>query len=195
MQMEATEAAQPRAAELCQAIALALRESEVGQMVKDGHAAFVLDFPGYISVGVGAYLQTEGIAPVLLLAACYQTGAFLDGWPILPNLAFYGESLGGYANEQGFAFVLERERLPQPEPDYSAVIAHFDNRYPLSLLMFPAFELMQQKGTEVLVDVRPAGQEVSPDLFDYYELAAEAGFSIFSSRLDLEQLSSYANAD
>jgi hypothetical protein len=185
MNLSKHDAAQPRADELCHSIAVTLANSETGELVKAGAAAFVLDLPGFISVGTGAYLQAEGIAPVLLLASFYYANAFIDGRASLPNLAYYGAMLGGYSEEKGLAFLLERERLPYPEPDKLAIIAQFDNRYALGEKYFPPFEALQRNGIRALVDVRPLGEEVLPDLFDYYELAAEAGFDIYSTRLNI----------
>ncbi len=187
-QLDPAETEQPQSETLAESIAAALCHSEIAQEVLGGRAAFVIDLPGYLSVGVGAYLQTEGIAPVSLLAGFYQQNAFLDGWPVLPNLVYFGNLLGSYSGEKGFAFLLERERLPDPEPDKYAVLEQFDNRYTIGSIFFPEFELMQSKGIQALVDVRPLGQEVTPDLLDYYREAAEADFNIYSSRLDLEKL-------
>jgi hypothetical protein len=174
----------PRADVLGMAIAAALSGSEIGQAVREGQAAFVLDLPGFISVSAGAYLQTEGIAPILLMSACYMPGAFLDGSATLANLVYYGENLGEFSGEKGFAFLLERERLPLVEPDRYEIMEKLDNRYALAPIFFPPFETMRNRGIQTLVDVRPAGEDTAPDLFDVYEQASLNGFHIYSTRLD-----------
>ena len=112
---------------LAQTLAALLAQSDDGGYVMAGHAAFVLDLPGYLTPAIGFYLQQASIAPVSLLAAYYQPSAILNGHYSLVTLQHYGSHLQLYSATTGYAFLLERERNALIAD--SVLLQSFDNRY------------------------------------------------------------------
>jgi hypothetical protein len=172
--------------ELAPILAEALAQSPQAEMVKNGQAVYILDFPGYLSLATGAYLQLEGFRPVSLIAGYYQPTAVLNGKLTLENLLYYGERLDNAAEETpAIVFLLERERLPYAKVDSFALLTAFDNRYKVGVGYFPPFELLKELGINTFIDVRAADDEVAPDLRAFYELAAQ---NVYSSVVPLEGL-------
>jgi len=171
---------------LAQTLAALLSQSDDGGQVIAGHAAFVLDLPGYLTPAVGFYLQQAAIAPVSLLAAYYQPQAILNGHYSLASLQHYGLHLPPYAATSGYTFLLERERdflIPD-----TALTHSFDNRYFSGLPYFPPLRFLAANGLVALIDVRPTDDELPPDLAHFYQQAADANLNIFQTRLPLSDL-------
>jgi hypothetical protein len=179
----------PHGEELAQILAEALAQSSLAETVRKGQSVYVLDFPGYLSIAVGAYLQLEGFRPVSLITGFYHPQAVLNGKLTLENLLYYGARLNPIAQKTpAVAFLLERERLPLGKVDNFALLKIFDNRYRVGVAYFPPFELLKELGINSFIDVRAADDEVAPDLRDFYEWAAQNDFNIYSSVVPLEGL-------
>ena len=167
-------------------MAALLAQSDDGGYVRAGHAAFVLDLPGYLTPAVGFYLQQAGIAPVSLLAAYYQPPAVLNGHYSLVTLQHYGSHLQLYAPTTGYAFLLERERNALIAD--SILMQSFDNRYFSGLAYYTPPAVLVANGLSALIDVRPADDELPADLAHSYQQAANANLNIFQTRLPLSNL-------
>lgn len=175
----------PHADEFAQSLAAALVQSPQFETVQTGQAAYILDLPGYLSVAIGAYLQLDAVNPVSLIAGFYQPTAVLNGQMTLENLIYYGERLErADQTVRGAAFLLERERIPESGVDSFSLLKSFDNRYK-GTLYFPPFEFLHASGIKALIDVRAADDAVAPDLYYFYEEAAQNDFDVFSNILPI----------
>lgn len=165
--------------ETCQQLAAALSQSLEAQAVQAGEAAFVIDLPGPVSIGLGFYLQQLiGIAPVLLFGGLWRPGALLEGGESSAALSYYGERLLA-SSGPGYTFLLERERVKEVPPlDY---IQAFNNRYYAGLSYFPPIAELVKAGIKALVDLRQAGDEIPGDQAGLYEKASQAGLDVFQT--------------
>lgn len=165
--------------EACRELAQTLAQSLEAEAVRAGEAAFVLDLPGPVSIGLGFYLrQSAAITPVLLFGGLWRPQAVLDGAESSAALYHYGERLEA-GSGPGYAFLLERERVKQVPPlDY---IHTFNNRYYTGASYFPPLPELSKAGIKALIDLRQAGDELPGDLAEFYEKASQAGLDIFQT--------------
>lgn len=173
---------------LAQSLTERLMLTEQGLAVLSGEAAMVIDLPGAISVGLGFFLQQAGITPVLLFNGLYQPDSLVDGKNSLPAIIRYGNELQPWSGQQGYAFLLERERTG-PEPlNELALWRTFDNRYHAGEHIFPPFEKLKEGGVTALIDLRLAGDELPNDVNRFYRAAAKAGLDVFQAALPADWL-------
>jgi hypothetical protein len=173
---------------ICRSIAERLGVTDQAEAVRSGEAAFVLDLPGALSVGIGCYLQTWGITPVLLFGGLYRPGSLLEGLDSLPALIRYGKQVQPWQGEGGFAFLLERERTGPSSLDDLGLYRTFDNRYHAGEQLFPPLEELQATGLTAFIDLRFADDELPADLNSVYQAAAKAGLNIYQAALPVDWL-------
>ncbi len=168
--------------EICQQIAATLVQTLEGEAVRAGEAAFVIDLPGPISLGLGFHLQQAGmgIAPVLLFAGLWRPGAVIEGGESASALIEYSQKLAKRTEAaNGYAFLLEQERTTEIEP--WQLVTTFDNRYRAGIALFPPIPDLLNAGIMALIDLRRAGNTLPDDLAEFYELASRAGLDIFQT--------------
>jgi hypothetical protein len=171
----------------CRNVAQQLMESELGEQVRNGTAAFVLDLPAPVSLATGFHLQAHGVAPVLAFGGLYRPGAVIDGKQMIEALIRYGSQLRAYNGERGFAFLLERERGGNSDqPDDLTFWRTFDNRYRAGEHLFPPLPDLKDAGLNAFVDLRVAGDELPIDLNFFYRYAAEMGFNVYQAAIPQE---------
>ena len=152
---------------LCRQIAERLALTEQFEAVRDGQAAFVLDLPGMIGLGLAFHLQAIGIGPVLAWGGLYRPASLLEGTHSLSALIHYGHRLAPWAGQIGLAFVLERERRGPSHLDDLTLWATFDNRYHAGEHLLPPLNLLRAAGLTSLIDLRPENDSLPEDL-DYF---------------------------
>ena len=167
--------------EACQELATNLRQTLEGEAVSAGEAAFVIDLPGPISLGLGFYLQQLGISPILLFGGLWRPAALLEGAESASSLAYYSERLNRaeIKKGRGYAFLLERERFQEVAP--LSLVKTFNNRYRAGLGLFPPPPELRKAGLAGLIDLRVADDELPDDLMEFYNSASQAGLDIFQS--------------
>ncbi len=173
---------------LCSTLAERLGATDQAEAVRGGEAAFVLDLPGALSMGLGCYLQAWGIAPVLLFGGMYRPGSFLEGADSLPALVRYGRQVQPWQNEGGFAFLLERERTGPPHLEDLNLWRTFDNRYHAGDHLFPALDALKAGGLTAFIDLRAEGDELPSDINGFYQMAAQAGLNVYQAALPADWL-------
>ncbi|HEX2915437.1 MAG TPA: hypothetical protein VH186_32055 [Chloroflexia bacterium] len=179
-------AARPNPAALdaiCQRLAERLSQTEQLAAVQSGEAAFVIDLPGPLSVGLGYYLQAYGVAPVLLFNGLFRPGAVLEGLETLPAISRYSSRLKPWQAGSGYAFLLERDRTGPEQIDDLTLCRVFDNRYHAGEHLFPPFEELTAQGLAAFIDLRLEGDDLPDEMDSLYRQAARAGLDVYQANL------------